>query len=378
MQTNRYFLLCVILFACFYTPSYSQDKEIVLVNGNPPLTQLMIGKTIVLLDWVLDLKLSKDQELKIKDIVVNAWKTNNKAAIKSTTDIIEVYEQVFKLSGAEQNKLKEKMQPQILQNLYKQPKDELSNLVLAAYESAHAIVPKKLGSDNSNLTSSQKNNQRVGADGFTGIYRMLRPKALNINNTGYESGYYIEHITFLPGGHLYWDLPPEGLLYFDPAVAQRAYPDDWGSYEFKNGEIHILRGPDKEKYIITRNGDGLNNPPSLGKGSFRPVPASDGLRLEGNYRRHASEPTISFTKNGQFTDGGIFRFFGTLGRLDGSTYMDDGIGGSGTYIIEQNTLELKYSDGRIKRHVFIAFPETLVDKPAVKSFLLYEQRLERY
>jgi hypothetical protein len=100
----------MILFATFfYTPSYSQDKEIVLVNGNPPLNQLMIGKTIVLPDWVLDLKLSKDQELKIKDIVVNAWKTKNKAAMKSTTDIIQAYEQVFKLSGAEQNKLKEKM-----------------------------------------------------------------------------------------------------------------------------------------------------------------------------------------------------------------------------------------------------------------------------
>ncbi len=140
----------------------------------------------------------------------------------------------------------------------------------------------------------------------------------------------------------------------------------------------MLRGVDKTKYIITRSGERLNNPESLGKGSFRPVPALDGLRLEGNYRRHASEPTITFTKKGQFTDGGIFRFFGTLGRLDGSAYMDDGIGGSGTYLIEQNTLELKYSDGRIKRHVFIAFPQTLVDQPAVESFLLYEQRLERY
>lgn len=207
---------------------------------------------------------------------------------------------------------------------------------------------------------------------------MMRPKSLNINNTGSESGFYIEHITFLPGGNLYWDLPPEGLLYFDFAVAQRTYPNDCGSYELKNGEIHILRGPDKTKYIITRNGDRLNNPPSLGKGSFRPVPASDGLRLEGNYRRHESEPTISFTKDGRFTDGGIFRFFGTIGRLDGSTYMDDGISGSGTYLIQQNTLELKYSDGRMKRFAFEAFPENLVDKPAVKSFLLYEQRLERY
>jgi len=380
MKTKRYILSCMILCAiCFFTPSYSQDKEIILVKGNPPLTQLMVGKTIVLLDWVLDLRLSKDQELKIKDIVVNAWKTTNKAAIKSTSDIIDVYEKVFKLNAAEQNKLKEKMQPAILQNLYKEPKDELSALVLAAYETAHAIAPKKMGDENSNLTGSQKNNNRVGADGFTGIYRMLRPKSININSTtGFESGYWIEYITFLPGGHLYWNLPPEGLLYFDTAVAQRADPDDWGSYEFKNGEIHVLRGADKTKYIITRSGERLNNPESLGKGSFRSIPASDGLRLEGNYRRHETEPTITFTKDGRFTDGGIFRFFGTIGRLDGTSYMDDGVGGSGSYLINQNTLELKYSDGRIKLHVFIAFPENLMKKPDVESFLLYEQRLERY
>ncbi|HZI53420.1 MAG TPA: hypothetical protein VFD56_06950, partial [Chitinophagaceae bacterium] len=159
---------------------------------------------------------------------------------------------------------------------------------------------------------------------------------------------------------------------------QRIYPNDCGTYEIKNSEIHILRGPQKTKYIITRNGDCLNKPPSLGKGSFRPLPSCDGLRLEGNYRRHESEPTISFTKDGRFTDDGIFRFFGSIGRLDGSSKTDDGIGGSGSYLIEQNTLELKYSDGRMKRFAFEAFPENLVDKPAVKSFLLYEQRMERH
>src|SRR5688500_10166411 len=106
-------------------------------------------------------------------------------------------------------------------------------------------------SDTSEIITTQKKQQRVGTDDFTGIYRMMRPKALNINSGVYESGFYIEHITFLPGGNLYWDLPPEGLLYFDFAVAQRIYPNDCGTYEIKNSEIHILRGPQKTKYIIT-------------------------------------------------------------------------------------------------------------------------------
>src|SRR5688572_1422963 len=129
MKKNFSQLSCMILLAvCFYTSSYSQDKEIILVNGTPPLTQLMVGKTIVLLDWILDLRLTKDQELKLNDIVVNAWKKNNKAAMKSTIGIVDVYEQVFKLSEAERNRVKEKMQPAILQNLYTEPNDELSAL----------------------------------------------------------------------------------------------------------------------------------------------------------------------------------------------------------------------------------------------------------
>jgi hypothetical protein len=223
-----------------------------------------------------------------------------------------------------------------------------------------------------------KNKFRMGADGFTGLYRMVRPKSLSINSTSPERGFYIEHIVFLPGGKLYRGLPPEGLLYFDMAVVERADPSDCGTYEFKNGEIRFLLGPNKTPYVITRNGDRLNNPPSLGKGSFRPIPHCDGLKLEGNYRRHESEPSISFTKDGRFTDGGIFGYFGTMAKPDGTIYKDDGTGGSGTYLIDQNTLELRYSDGRVKRVVFQAFPENLVKKPAVVSFLLREERFERY
>ena len=89
--------------------------------------------------------------------------------------------------------------------------------------------------------------------------------------------------------------------------------------------------------------------------------------------------SIAFTAGGSFRDGGVFRNFGSLVRPDGTPYQDDGVPGSGTYIIEQNTLELRYSDGRVKRHPFIVFPENLAKKPAVDSFILRrEERFERY
>ena len=381
MRTIRGLIMLLLILSLGHSEiasAHAQGEDVVLVQGNPPLTQLTVGKSIVLLEWALNLKLSYDQELRIKQALIRAWQTNNREDINGAVEIVNIYEKVAKLSEGERDKARGELQEIILKSLRSEPDDELARLLLSAYESSRSTNPR-VPAPSTSSSSATKNNLRVGADGFTGIYRMLRPRALNINNNVSESGYYIEHITFLPSGHVYWALPPEGLLFFDPAVAERAHPEEWGTYEIKDGEIHILRGPSKSRYLITRNGERLDNPPSLGKGTFRPIPSADGLKLEGSYRRHHTEPTITFTTDGKFRDGGVFRFFGTLERPDGTVYQDDGIGGSGTYVIEQNTLELRYSDGRVKRHAFIVFPENLSKKPLLDSFILRsEERMERY
>lgn len=391
MKNIIYFLLSlisvvVISFGAFNTTAYSQEKDVVLAKGNPPLTELMVGKVVVLLDWTLDLKLSQEQQVKISEALIRAWERNDREDIEGALQLVETYDEVKRLNQTEQGKVKGKLKEIILQSIREDPNDELAQMLLQAYQAAHSKPSKKVPQSNSSSTQSNnsstaaKGKMRVGADGFTGIYRMIRPRAWDINNKGMQSAYWIEYITFLPSGYVYWRLPREGLLYFDPKVAQKAYPDDWGTYEIKNnGEIHILRGPQKRKYVITRNGERLNNPPELGKGSFRPVPVADGLKLEGTYRRHSSDPTITFTADGRFRDEGAFRNFGDMARPDGTIYQDDGKGGSGTYLIEQYTLELRYSDGRIKRFPFLAFPENLAKKPALDSFILFfEDIMKRY
>lgn len=380
MRYIKKFPLLAFVMICSMTrsPVHAQEKDSILQQGNPPLTKMIVHKVASFIEWTLDLKFSQQQAAKLQNNIVGLWKTGNTEEIKGILSITEVQDQLERMTEEVRNNAKEALRNVLLENMKRDPDDEMSQLLTEAYKASQSGTTVTPSSDNTRNTKTTRNPLRVGKDGFTGIYRMVRPRAININNSGYESGFYIEYITFLPNGKLYWSLPPEGLLYFDEDVARRARPDDWGTYEIKGNEIHVLRGPAQKKYVITRNGDRLNNPPSLGKGSFRPIPNCDGLRLEGNYRRHESEPAINFTSDGKFREGGIFRNFGTRGRLDGSTYQDDGVGGSGTYIIEQNTLELQYTDGRVKRFVFIAFPENLVKKPAVESFLLYEDRLERF
>ena len=348
----------------------NSDDEI-LAAGDPPLTSLMAGKVIVLLDWVLELNLSNEEQVEIKQHLIRAWRSGRQEDISGALDAIKTYEKVFQMSESERNAARGKLRDLILPGLRSDSTDPLAAMLLRKYDEKHGTSRAV----SSPAISSARSGMRIGADAFTGVYRMIRPRPININNSGYEPGYWIEYITFLPNGKVYWTLPPEGLLYFDPAVAQRAHPDDWGTYEVVNDEIRILRGPQRIPYVITRTGDRLNNPPSLGKGTFRPIPPADGLKLEGSYRRAPTEPAISFTADGRFQDGGIFRYFGTGQRPDGTLFQDDGKGGSGTYTIEQYTLELKYSDGRIKHAPFIVFPENLATKPAVDSFILRREEV---
>ncbi len=377
MGRNVYFTVSLFLFVTVFgsvQTARAHPQDVVLAQGNPPLTQSMVDKSVGFLEWCLEIRISSEHRSMLHKVLMRAWQTKNQEEMKSTLDIVDLHDKLLQMSEVDRQKLKGPLQTAVLENLRKETNDELSRILVAAYQAARGTNAVSTSPSNTSNPST-RNSQRVGFDGFTGLYRMVRPRALNINSTRAEPGYWIEHITFLPSGHVYWRLPQEGLLYFDPAVAQRLYPNDWGTYEIKGGEIHILRGPNKQKYVITRNGERLNNPPSLGKGSFRPVPPADGLKLEGNYRRHETEPTITFSADGRFRDAGVFRYFGDLERPDGTVYQDDGVGGSGTYLIEQNTLELRYSDGRIKRFPFVAFPEHLAKKPALDSFILRAQEI---
>ncbi len=382
------FLLAILLLFAFsfgyieraLAQPGSESK--VIVQGNPPLTESMVAKTIILLEWALDIKFSDEQKIEIIQDVINDWKTNNKEGMNTTIEIANLVDGLRKATAEDRNKAKDIIQADLLKGLRSATDNKISQMVLQVYEATHSGNSKTIPPPNSSSSTATKSKQRVGADGFTGIYWMMARKSININSTISESGYSIQVITFLPGGNVYRGLPPEGLFYFDPAVTQRAHPDDWGTYEIRNnGEIHISLGTNRNKYVLVRDGERLNNPPEvgIGKGVFRRIPATDGLKLEGNYRRDPSEPTITFTADGRFCDGGVFRYFGTLARPNGSVYQDNGVGGTGTYIIEQNTLELRYSDGRVKRFPFLAFPENLAKEPALDGFILRsEEIMKRY
>jgi len=353
-------LLFTLLFG-FASGRVHSQQDVTIVESEPPLTQSMVAKTLTLLEWSLDIRLSDDQRAKLARSIIGYWKTNNRMEINNTLEAVKLVDGLSRASQSEQDKAKEIIQAEMLKGLRSDTNDEISQMVLQVYEASRSgsLNRPQMGDP----ATAVKSNQRVGADGFTGIYVGTR------NFSSSMSTVQLDYVTFLPGGHVYWTLPAEGLRYFDPRVAQRVHPDEWGTYEVLGREIRVSVG-NNLRYVFVKEENHLKLQPHSGSSSVRTysrLATGDGLKLQGSYRRSETEPAITFSKDGNFRDDGIFRNFGTISRADGSTYQDDGRGGAGTYLIEQNTLELRYADGRVKRFAFTGLPGDLTQEP-VRSF----------
>src|SRR5687767_4144793 len=354
-------LLLLTLFFGFPSGRVHSQQDVTIVEGNPPLTQSMVARTLTLFEWSLDIRLSDEQRAKIARSIIGYWKTNNRMEINNTLEAVKLVDGLSRASQSEQDKAKEIIQAEMLKGLRSDTNDEISQMVLQVYEASRSgsLNRPQMGDP----ATAVKSNQRVGADGFTGIYVGTR------NFSSSMSTVQLDYVTFLPGGHVYWTLPAEGLRYFDPRVAQRVHPDEWGTYEVLGREIRVSVG-NNLRYVFVKEENHLKLQPHSGSSSVRTysrLATGDGLKLQGSYRRSETEPAITFSKDGNFRDDGIFRNFGTISRADGSTYQDDGRGGAGTYLIEQNTLELRYADGRVKRFAFTGLPGDLTQEP-VRSF----------
>lgn len=133
-------------------------NETVLVQGNPPLTQSMVNKSIDLLEWSLGVTFSAEHQSKIQRILINVWRTNNRAQIKSTLDVVEIHNQLSLMGDTERNNMRERFRSSLLQSLNKEPKDELSQATLEAYEAARVPGPKPSTLANNSPTQPVEEN----------------------------------------------------------------------------------------------------------------------------------------------------------------------------------------------------------------------------
>jgi hypothetical protein len=189
---------------------------------------------------------------------------------------------------------------------------------------------------------------------------------------------YYDYVTrqvyylFLPDGHVYYGLPKGGSLDdFDFARAQQADPQNCGSFRVSGGKLHFdwpreSAGSRAQDVDFSGDGDSVR----LGKTVLKRVDAADGLRLDGTYSRYsftnlsggggvssggvAGQSTFVFRRDGTFSQQGFVGFSGSNGSGGAATSEESG--GSGTYSISGNTLEVTYADGRRGRFTFFVYP----------------------
>jgi hypothetical protein len=163
----------------------------------------------------------------------------------------------------------------------------------------------------------------------------------------------------LPDGRAIVGLPEEGLK----------APIDWSqcgngflycpTYSVKGKQV-VVRWPTGEERVYTRRADGK----ALVKDGldYVELPPLDGRKLDGRYVSVGNEYRkgwISFRQDGRFEERGLlpdidWREIGSSRELT----ERERNGGSGSYAIERNTLELRYSDGRVVRTSVYALPES--------------------
>ena len=184
-------------------------------------------------------------------------------------------------------------------------------------------------------------------------------------------------IVFFDDGHAFRALPNGGLLGFDRAAARIKLPNTVAIYTFSSGSgrVHVA-GVDARFDIKLEAG-------SKGQILLDGVPYQrcadvDGLRLSGAWTSYANpddasldrqtvgvRPVFRFSKDGRFTDEGVFASFMRSGNpaADGA--------GSGSYGIKDFTLTLRYDDGRVKTLGFTGFMGL---DPAADNKILYIER----
>ena len=121
-------------FGIAHTTAYPQEKDVVLFQGNPPLTQSMVNKTVDLLEWSLGISFAPEQKSKIQQILINAWQANNRAQIRSILDVVGIHNNLSQMSLAERNNFRERFKTVLLENLRKDPDDQLSQTVLSVLQ----------------------------------------------------------------------------------------------------------------------------------------------------------------------------------------------------------------------------------------------------
>ncbi len=162
---------------------------------------------------------------------------------------------------------------------------------------------------------------------------------------------------FFNNGQVYEHMPDKGFANFSMTTNL----DFMNNYVYSSPGLWLIKRPGVvEIKLESKKTDNIE----IGIQSYYRCKSVDGLKLQGSWTslsdpnspdmnnyQSGQKPLISFTKEGTFTDEGIFTNVLQI-------YQDNApikTAGSGTYIIKDYSLILFYYDGHIKQVAFTGF-----------------------
>jgi len=135
---NRFLPLCVAVGLVLTISVFGQSQ--VLVPGNPPLTEEMIGRFAEFFEWAFDVRLTNDQCNVLRKYSVDIWNKQTKSDMDAIVNVVQLQVELSKVDRKQLAVVRANYEPQVLEAMRKQPNEPMAVWSLAVYESSHKIL----------------------------------------------------------------------------------------------------------------------------------------------------------------------------------------------------------------------------------------------
>ena len=110
----------------------------ILADGNPPLREMDVKRTILLYEWLFSAGFSYEQKDEFQAIVISEWKNNNQETIKFINDAIALSDRTNQMKKyAERETVREKTLPAGINQMKTRMSDPKQQILRDVYRRAH-------------------------------------------------------------------------------------------------------------------------------------------------------------------------------------------------------------------------------------------------
>lgn len=142
MKAHKLCLVIVVIVVMSSATCRTLAQSPVLVKGQPPLTEEMVGRYAEFFEWAFDVHLTNAQREVLRKYAIDAWVQKKKSDMDDVTQIVQQQVELSKADPQQRSYVRVKIEPQLLDLMRQQPNEPMARWALAVYESAHrAIAP---------------------------------------------------------------------------------------------------------------------------------------------------------------------------------------------------------------------------------------------